>query len=272
MRRLSLAPLTVPDLAPPEFVVCAAQAGYSQVALRLIQGNPLREMADSLIHNQQLLRKTRACLRDESVSVSEIEVLVIDAATRIDACEAMLATAAELGARHLVVSISDTDFARVSANLAELCERAAAFNLIVNIECVPYTAVRTLNQAYALTHAVTSDNAAVLIDAIHFDRAGQCADDIALFPSALFKYVQLCDLPAARPHELEDIIRQSRYERLYPGEGGIDITGILRALPADLPISIEVPNIARIEQIGAVEHARRAREQTVALLRSVGEL
>lgn len=269
MRRISLAPLTVPGLSPPEFISCAAQAGYSEVALRLIQGN----LADptTLLNDGPLLRETCARLRNEGIAVAQIEVLVLDAQIHIEDYAATLQTSAELGASDLVVGVSDPDFARACDNFAELCRRAAPFNLTVTVEFVPYTAIRTLDRACELVGVAGSINAGVLIDAIHFDRAGQGVEDLARYPGSVFSCVQLCDAPAARPADMQEIMRQSRQERLYPGEGGIDLQGMLRALPSHLPISVEVPHIARIQEFGEIAHARRARELVIALLHRLDE-
>ena len=264
MRSFSLAPFTVPGLSPPEFVSCAARAGYSQVALRLVYGSPLSP--EALLNRAGLLRETRARLRDERVVVSEIEVLVIGEDTRVGDCVSLLTVSAEVGARHLVVCVDDADFSRARDNLAALAGLAAESGLALALEFVPYLAIATLDQACALTSATGASNVGVLIDAIHFDRAGHRAADIGRFPARLFPYVQLCDAPAGRPATMDEIIRQAREDRLYPGEGGIDVAGILRALPPDLPISIEVPNLARIRQYGEVAHARLARDHVVALL------
>jgi sugar phosphate isomerase/epimerase len=86
-------------------------------------------------------------------------------------------------------------------------------------------------------------------------RGTSCAD---ISGSGQLFRVQLCDAAAERPATMNEIIRQAREERLYPGEGGIDLSGLLRALPPGLPVSVEVPNVARIRQYGG-SHARMAR-------------
>ena len=53
-----------------------------------------------------------------------------------------------------------------------------------------------------------------------------------------------------------------REERLYPGEGAIDIAGILGRLPADLVCAIELPNRERLRQLGPEAFARQCLEHT----------
>jgi sugar phosphate isomerase/epimerase len=41
------------------------------------------------------------------------------------------------------------------------------------------------------------------------------------------------------------MIHTARCERLLPGDGTIDVQGLFNALPADLPVSVEVVNFGR---------------------------
>ena len=36
-------------------------------------------------------------------------------------------------------------------------------------------------------------------------------------------------------------MRQAREDRRLPGEGGLDLDGLLNAMPGDFPISLELP-------------------------------
>ena len=40
---------------------------------------------------------------------------------------------------------------------------------------------------------------------------------------------------------MDAILAEARAERLFPGEGGVDLLGLLRAMPRDIPLSLEVP-------------------------------
>ena len=66
---------------------------------------------------------------------------------------------------------------------------------------------------------------------------------------------------------MQEIIRQARSDRLFPGGGELDLKGLLRALPAAIPLSLEVPVSKRMEPL---ERARRALAATNAIL-GVGE-
>ena len=47
----------------------------------------------------------------------------------------------------------------------------------------------------------------------------------------------------------------ARCERLLPGEGNIDLHGLFAALPADLPVSMEMINLERERTIDAPQWA-----------------
>ncbi|MNW17048.1 hypothetical protein D3C71_2160970 [compost metagenome] len=66
---------------------------------------------------------------------------------------------------------------------------------------------------------------------------------------------------------MDEILRQARNERRFPGDGDCDLLGLLRALPADLPLSLEVPSRQLLEQgVGALERAQIAIDKARTLL------
>jgi hypothetical protein len=66
---------------------------------------------------------------------------------------------------------------------------------------------------------------------------------------------------------MTEILRQARNERRFPGDGGSDLLGLLRALPAGIALSVETPNQQlQAQGIGALQRARTALEKTQALL------
>jgi sugar phosphate isomerase/epimerase len=62
------------------------------------------------------------------------------------------------------------------------------------------------------------------------------------------------------------MMHAARYERLFPGEGGIDLLGLLRAVPREIPLSLEVPTVTLAKTVGAAERARRGLAATKRVL------
>ena len=54
-----------------------------------------------------------------------------------------------------------------------------------------------------------------------------------------------------------------------PGDGGLDLRGILRALPDDLPLGLEIPMEALAKSVPAVVRTREMLAKMRDLLRSL---
>jgi len=257
-RPLSLAALTVLELAPPAMVEVAAQAGYSHVGLRLLPATPT-ERHFSLLADGALRRQTQARLRETGMQVLDVEILRLEPATQVDAFVPILELGAELGARHVLVAGNDPEFDRQAERLAALCDLCRPLGLLPHLEFMPWTAVPDLAAAMALVAATGRDDAAILVDAFHFDRSGSSLDQLARVPAQRLGYAQLCDVQGPRPSAMAEILRQAREERCFPGEGSADLLTLLRELPIGLPLSLEVPTRGLREQgVSPLQRARRA--------------
>jgi sugar phosphate isomerase/epimerase len=267
-RIFSLSALTVLELPPPSMVTCARDAGYSHVGLRLIPATPT-EVSYETIGDTPVIRETLARLDDTGIRVLDVEILRLKPETRASDFLPLLETAARLGARNALVADNDPDERRLIDTFAALCDLAAPFGIVPCLEPMPWTDARDFAQGARIVRNVARDNAGLLIDAIHFDRGGSSASEISGVPAGWLRYVQICDAPAERPTTLEGVLHQARAERLLPGDGGLDLAGILRAVPADTPISLELPMDTLAKTVPAVERARRALDATRRLLQTL---
>jgi sugar phosphate isomerase/epimerase len=118
--------------------------------------------------------------------------------------------------------------------------------------------VPDLATASRIVEKVGKANAGVLVDALHFDRSRSSIGDIAKIPAGRLHYWQLCDGPAERPTTTEELMRAARTERMFPGEGGIDLVSLMRAMPADIAVSIEVPTVELARTMDAYARAGHA--------------
>jgi sugar phosphate isomerase/epimerase len=258
-RRVSLAALTVLELSPLEQVSVAADAGYDCVGLRLIPATP-EEKSRPLNAPELALR-----LDATGVRVLDVEIFRLTPRVVIAEFEPFVAAAAELKATELLVAGSDADETRLAESFGRFCDLAARYGLNADLEPMPWTGVPNVAAAKRILEAAGRANAGLLIDAIHFFRAGDSISDLAALPGSWFRYVQLCDAPAPCPTDMGEVIRQARADRLLPGEGALDLRGLLRALPQDIPVSLEIP-LAR--PVSAIERARRALEAARRYLRA----
>jgi sugar phosphate isomerase/epimerase len=264
-RTLGLAQLTALDLAPPQLVQLAAATGCNAVGIRLWPTAP-NTLYYPLVEDRALRRETAAALRDTGVRILDVEVMRMgdsfDLAERLPTID----VSAELGAAHLNVVCDDRDRARLIDRFGALCDAAAPFGLTCDLEFMPWTALRNLADICQVLRAVDRPNAGLIIDALHFARAGCTLAELDAVPRAWLRWVQLCDGPIPGPTTDEGLIHAARRERLLPGEGDIDLVGLLRHLPPDLPVSIEVPSESCSAALGHAEWARRAKAATDVVL------
>ncbi|HEY2928969.1 sugar phosphate isomerase/epimerase family protein, partial [Piscinibacter sp.] len=192
----------------------------------------------------------------------DIEILRLKPDTRVADFAAVLETGARLDARCVLVAGNDPDETRLCEHLAMLADLARPYALTVCLEPMPWTDVRNFAQALRIVESAARDNTGVLIDPIHFDRGGSRPAELAGVAPQRLPYLQFCDAPAERPSTLEGLLHQARAERLPPGQGGLDLAALLRAVPRDVPLSLEVPMATLARTMPASARARLLRETT----------
>lgn len=260
-RIYSLAYLSACTLTPPQAVRLAAELGYAHAGLRLLP-NAAGAPQQQLIGHPEVLRETLAAQRDTGVGIFDLEIIRIDEGFDVSRYIPLLEAGAALQARAVLVAGDDTDSARLSDGYARLCEAMLPFGMTADLEFMPWTAVPDVKAARrVIERAGTPSNAGILVDALHVDRSDTTLDDIRAIPRALLHYAQICDAPTraqtGRPFTVEEMIHTARCERLQPGEGGIALRPLFDALPADLPVSVEVVHLERMARVGPGEWARQ---------------
>ncbi|MEV4620574.1 TIM barrel protein [Asanoa sp. NPDC049573] len=251
----SLAHLTALSLSPPELVDAAADGGYRYVGLRLTRVTA-QEPHYPLATDPALMRTTKIRLAATGVEVLDVELARIGPDQHPRDFVRFLEAGADLGARHVITQLPDPDRARKIDRFAELCELARPLGLTVDLEFPSWTETPDLREAVRVVRAADQSNAGILIDLLHFARSGSSVADLRQLPAHWFHFVHVCDAPPGVPPTNEGLIHTARFERLWPGEGGIDVHGILSALPPGLPYALEIPRATLVAQVGAKEHAR----------------
>ncbi|MRG60656.1 TIM barrel protein [Agromyces sp. CFH 90414] len=253
----SLAHLTALSLSPPELVDAAAAAGYRYVGLRMTRVTP-QEPHYPLAYDPALMRATKTHLAATGVEVLDVELARITSGDDPRDYLRFLEAGAELGARHVITQLPDSDFARKTDRFAELCRMAQPLGLTIDLEFPSWTETPNLAEAVRVLRAADQPNAGLLIDALHFARSRSSVDDLRELPAEWFHYAHVCDAPGEIPATTAGLIHTARFERLFPGEGDLDLHGILAALPAGIPFALEIPRATLVAQVGAKEHARLA--------------
>ena len=194
-----------------------------------------------LTYDPALMRATKTHLAATGIEVLDIELARFTSGDSPRDYLRFLEAGAELGARHVITQLPDSDFSRKTDRFAELCQLALPLGLTVDLEFPSWTETPNLTEATRVLRAADQPNAGMLIDVLHFARSRSSVDDLRELPPEWFHYAHVCDAPGEIPTTTAGLIHTARFERLFPGEGDIDILGILSALPAGIPYALEIP-------------------------------
>jgi sugar phosphate isomerase/epimerase len=261
VRAISLAHLSLIASPPEELVAIAAEAGFSSVDLRLAPATQTdRVYGDS--ERLQLCRALLPRLADTGLKVWDVEIIRIGDRTRPEDYVPLMEAAALLGARRLKAVCDSEDQSLAADVLARLAELAAPFGLILDLEYMVFSGVKSLGAALAVTQVANQPNLQVLVDALHWVRAGDTAADLRAAPAGRIGYAQLCDGPKLNPVGREALIAEARTRRLPLGEGEFPLRALLAAMPPNCPVSIEVPLQPSMDPL---QHARRLLAATQSL-------
>lgn len=259
MTGLALEFVSVFGLSPVALTEIAARLGCQHITTVL---QPFRESLEghtrfSLREDKALRRDLIAAMRDTGVSLSLGDGIAI--MENLDVREAWggdLDIMQELGIPRINVVSLEPDLARTLDQLAALTEMAAQRGIETLIEFVPIFTIRDLPAALSAIAHVGRPECRVMFDTMHFCRSGGKATDLATVDPQAIGYIQLCDVPLAPliPDYMDEAVNQ----RAIPGEGELPLLDILKALPRDRIVGLEIP--LRAEALaGAGDEARMAR-------------
>ena len=265
----SLCPLTVLPCSPLEQIDAALDAGYDAVGIRLLPvlATDIDVMADKPLRDALAKR-----LSQTDLDVLDIEVVRISPDTDVQALVPILQYGGDIGARSLAVTgVPKAEFkpeheAATVAKLAELCEVAGRYGIQPGLEFMAFRNISSLSEALRYRELAKHPNLAVVVDALHFHRSNGKPEQLVGLNPALISCFQICDAPAIAP---DDIAKEARFGRLLPGKGGILLREMLAALPAEVPLAVEVPDMTR-RDVTPADKASEAARTTRAVMKAAG--
>jgi sugar phosphate isomerase/epimerase len=191
------------------------------------------------------------------VTVNNVEFFPLTEDVDVDSFRPAVELGAQIGGQRLVTIVEDVVESRAVENLARLADLAAEYGMKVGLEFMPVTpGCTSIHSAARLIRLAGRSNAGFAVDCLHLVRSGGSAADVAAIPEELFGYAQICD---GLDLEVRSDYLPEVFERTVPGEGVFPILAILDALPATVPVDVEVPSTVRAEQgVPALQRARQA--------------
>src|SRR5690554_3485373 len=259
---LSLAAGTLPEFLPDQVAIAAGQSGFTHVGFTIEPSHWTPELA----------KATKSAIREYNLSVLDTEVVWIpEGGVLTDDHRLIIDAGAELGAANILVVSSDPDPDRTAGALHQLCEWAQPANMSVALEFLMITAVRSLDSALDIIKRCDHPAAAVLIDSLHFQRAGHVPSDLQAIDHNLLTYSQICDGNPDCADNFEAYLEDAVDLRSAPGEGALPLASILEALPPAIPLSLEVRSKAyRDRYPDAAERAKAVRQKSLAHFANTG--
>ncbi len=258
-RILSLASGVLPDFGPEQTASAAARAGWHATGI----------WVEPATWTAATTRAVRDRLSDAGLSVLDVEVVWIRPGALDPAHLRILDIGAELAASNVLAVSSDPDMHATAGKLSALADHARGTGLRVALEFAAFTEIQGLGDALALLDRPELDDVSLLVDPLHFARTGGRPADLARVAPGRLAYAQFCDAPADGPHpdDKDAIIHEAVDLRLLPGDGQLPLAELLSALPAMLPLSVELRSKALREAYpDAAERARAVRVATEAML------
>ena len=218
-RLLSLAAGTILDVEPADAIVVAAEAGWPAVGLWF----------DPATWTDSVARLVVSRLDATGVVALDMEPVILSSDG--DPGDELVDAAITVGARHVLVASRHPESAATIDRFGELCDRAAASDVIVVLEFLPIFAVRTLREAVHVVTAAARPNSGVLVDSLHLARSGGLPADLAT-AGVRFPYLQIADAPA---EAADSTLRGMRVEaldgRLLPGDGALPLDELVEQVP-----------------------------------------
>lgn len=228
---LSLAAGTLPEFQPEQVARAAGEAGFSHCGFTIEPEH----------WDAAALAATKAAIAENELSVLDVEVVWIPEGGQLTDDHKMIIDAAiELGAANVLVVSSEPDHGRTAEALHKLCSWAEPGKMRVALEFLMITAVQSMDSALDIIRKADHPAAALLIDTIHFQRAGHRAAQLEDVEASLLPYTQICDGNRDCDNSFEAYLEDAIDLRSCPGEGSLPVAEIIGMLPEAIPLSLEI--------------------------------
>ncbi|HEU0168642.1 MAG TPA: sugar phosphate isomerase/epimerase [Chloroflexota bacterium] len=260
------------QLRPLEFIQTCATAGFEGLGLR-VHPSPAYSTIPyfPMLGDAPQIRDVKRALADGGFKLLEAQSFYMMPDTDVAAMGPYLELSAELGHTCTLVQGDDPDWNRMRDNFARYCQACAKVGLTASVEFMPARTLSTIQLAVKLIEEAGQPNANIMVDPLHWARGcGQLSDFDRVDPK-LLGVLQISDgfLPDGEPNpELVGKPMPPGSRRALPGEGALPLKELVRALPPDIPVSIEV-QAPRNPPVEPVAWAKRALATTRDFLESL---
>ena len=253
-----------PLVSPADMVYIAADAGYNGVGLWVAPDENWQASTSS---------EVTSALQQTGLTALDVEVIWLQPGGKPDPMHhKIIAVGGEVGAKNCLIVSSVPDREQTKVLFEDLCEHAERAGMRACLEYMAITEIKTVDDALDVVNAVDHPAGGILVDPFHHERVGHDPDKICEIPTRWLSYAQLCDMPGRGVISDPDAYFVDAIDgRLAPGEGSVPVAAMVKALPVDLPISLEVRSLHYRERYpDPLERARAILAQTRAFFAEQG--
>jgi len=262
---------TFPELDPFALLDLAAQTGYSHVGVRLI--DPATNTPTLAPHE---VRRFRLLAREHGLSLYGGDIL--DLGGPHESLDACLAVFAACGITRMGAFYREADLTAARGLFRAVVARGRAYGVTPYLEPVSYFGLGSVTAAAELI--TEAKGGGLLLDTLHFGRAGEDLTALAGIVHRIPVWLQVCDGPpletivpatATAAERTAALRRESVARRLPPGAGVCRVAEIVRTVREHAPVPdlvpmVEAPDHERVTRIGVSAHASACREAAVRLM------
>jgi sugar phosphate isomerase/epimerase len=258
LHKLLIAPTSLQDSAPLDYIDATIAARYDGIGLRVHRspGLPFHPV----VGDAALIREMKARL--DGLPVFDLYSFYLEPDTDVASFAPAMELGASFGAKYATVMGADTDWSRQRDNFIKTCDLAKQFGLVCSLEFAVIRPLATLPQTVRLIEE-SKREAVMCIDPLHLARSGGSPADVKALPAKYFPYAQISD-GVLEPGEPNPALfgKLGMGQRKMPGEGTLPLREILAALPKDVPLSVELPHALSAAGTSARDWAKMTLEST----------
>lgn len=252
--------------SPQETVRVAGLAGFRNVGIRMCGRYVGDDSFVNVINNGPVIAEIKAELAAQDVSLSNVSAFQFYPGLTMSHLESVVDTTAELGASTIVVNSFMEDSAHFADLFARYAECAAGRGIALALEFLPYSQVKSMEDALSITRGSGMSNVGILVDMLHLDRSGGSLASLSQVPRDDIVFAQICDAGRGKSNPSgEDLMTEARTARMPLGAGDLPLFDFMDALPEDIELEYEVANAAD-RDLSPIDRARNSKRDLDAFL------
>jgi len=155
LRKIIIAPTTLQDTAPIEYIEATAAAGYDGIGLRVHRspGLPFHPV----VGNAPLIAEMKSRIADAGLDVFDLYSFYLQPDTDVASFAPAMELGASFGAKYATVMGADENWSRQRDNFVKTCDLAAQFGLTCSLEFAVIRPLATLPQTLRLIDEAKRD-------------------------------------------------------------------------------------------------------------------